>query len=445
VNRPHERHLLVFAYYVPPLGMSGVQRVSKLLKYLPEFGWRCTLIAPKPGPYFAYDETLMADIERPGITTIRTASLDPTRLFGQGPRVARPTEGKRRLLSELSQLIFLPDNKIGWLPFALREAARVFREDPPDVVYASAPPYTGLLAGSIAARWSGRPFVADLRDDWLDNPRHVYPTPAHRTLQASLERWVLKSADRVLTINSVIAESIEMRLGRRVGVVNQGFDPEDFGQEGRPDPRYFTLAYTGVFYDAQRPDDFLQGVRFFLDRNPDAPLRLVFAGSWLHDTPDLVSRLGLEGVTEMRGYLPHDDVVRIQQTSDVLWMVIGRRSGADQISTGKLFEYVGARRPILALIPDGAAAEQLRGHGAATVCPPDDVQAIAESIGKLYDRWRSGTPEEVDESYVEKHDRRVIARDVASLLDDMHLDKTLSDETLSKDAPGSQHARRLND
>lgn len=410
------RHLLVFAYYVPPLGMSGVQRVSKLVKYLPEYGWRSTVIAPSPGPYFAYDESLLADIERPGVSVVRTGSLDATRLLGSGPRVANPSEGKRRFLSELSQFILLPDNKIGWLPFALREARRIFRHDPPDAVYASAPPYTALLAGSLAARWSDRPFVADLRDDWLENPRHVYPTPLHRAVQSWLERRALDRANVITTINSVIAHSLESRLDRGVQVVNQGFDPEDFAEGFIAERDVFTLTYTGVFYDAQRPDSFLRGARLFLDRRPDAPLKLVFAGSWLHDTPGLVSRLGLDSVVEMRGYLPHTDVVKLQQKSDVLWMVIGNRAGAEQISTGKLFEYVGARRPILALIPEGAAAVQLRGHGATTVCPPDDDEAIAEAIGRLYDRWRAGELGEADEQYVRRHDRRLIARDVASLL-----------------------------
>jgi glycosyltransferase involved in cell wall biosynthesis len=412
------RHVLMLAYYVPPLGLSGVQRVSKLLKYLPEFGWRATLIAPSPAGYFAYDASLLADIERPGVRVRRTSSIDPTRLY-RGKETGMPREEKRRFLSEASQYVFVPDNKIGWLPFALREAWRVTRMDPPHVVMASAPPYTGLIAGALAARWAGVPFVADFRDDWLANPRHVYPTPVHRGVHRVLEKWVVDQAARITTINDVIAESLASRAGRPVEIIRQGFDPQDFEREPPGRDETFRLVYTGVFYDAQRPDVMLRGARRFLDRNPDAPLQMVFAGSLLADTPKLIASLDLAAHVEFRGYLPHDETVALQQKADVLWMVIGNREGAESISTGKLFEYIGARKPILALVPAGAAARELANHGAAHVCPPDDVEAVAHAITDLYDRWRAGRLSGPAPEYVARYDRRRIAGQVAGLLDSL--------------------------
>lgn len=411
------RHLLVFAYYVPPLGMSGVQRVSKLLKYLPEYGWTCTLIAPEPAGYFAYDESLLDDIERPGIEIRRTRSADPTRLFGGRRQVGLPAEGRRRFISEASQYVFVPDNKIGWLPFALLEARRVLREKTVDAILSSAPPYTGHLAGALTARSAKLPLMLDFRDDWLENPRHVYPTALHRELHRRLEAWTLGAADAVITINDAIASSLSSRTDVQVGVVPQGFDPQDFCSSPITDDRAMSLTYTGVFYDAQRPDTLLRAARRFLDVKPDARLRLVFAGSLPDEAPRLIEVLGLAEYVDFKGYLPHAEVVREQEAADVVWMVIGHRSGADGISTGKLFEYIGARRPILALIPEGTARRELADHGAAWICDPDSIDEVAQALAELYDRWQMKTLPRPPWEYVARYDRRAIAGDVSAILD----------------------------
>jgi glycosyltransferase involved in cell wall biosynthesis len=413
-----QKHVLVLAYYVPPLGMSGVQRVSKLLKYLPQFGWRCTLIAPHPGGYFAYDESLLDDIQRSGVTVHRTPSVDPTRLVGKR-EVGLANEQGRRRLSNASQYVFIPDNKIGWLPFALNEARKVIANDRPDAIFSSAPPYTAHLASSLLSALYRIPFLADFRDDWLENPRHVYPTSVHREIQRRLERWVVRRANGVTTINSVIADSLAERSQRDVRVIRQGFDPADFPQQPRVKGACCKLTYTGVFYDAQKPDTFLRGVRQFLDRRPDAKVRLEFAGSLPHDAQSLAARLDLEEIITFHGYLPHSEVVRLQAESDVLWMTIGRRPGSECISTGKLFEYIGAARPVLALVPDGAARDVLSTHGAAFLCDPDDAGEVAQALYELYAQWERGALPVVRTEYRKQYDRRLIAGEIADMLSTM--------------------------
>ncbi|WP_457651265.1 glycosyltransferase family 4 protein [Rhodocaloribacter sp.] len=416
--------MLVVAYYFPPMGLSGVQRVAKFVKYLPEHGWRPTVLTVAPGGYFAYDETLLREVEAAGAEIVRTASWDPTRLFGRKRTVTLPDEPTRRRLSNVSQFVFVPDNKLGWLPYAVRAGRRLLRERPFDAVFSSAPPYTAHLVAARLARQSGRPLVADFRDDWVGNPRHVYPTPWHRRLHEHLERRVVRASCRVTTINAHIRDALVRRNGgdavaNRVSVLPQGFDPADFERPAAPRaPARMRLLYTGVFYDAQTPDVFLRALAAWLERRPDARDRVeaVFVGLVPEASRALAERLGLGGVVRYEGYRAHDETVAFLRSADALWMTIGRRPGAEGISTSKLFEYFGARKPILALVPEGAAREALAPYGAARVVDPDDTAAVAGALDDLFRRWEEGRLPRPDPAYVRRFDRRRLAGELAALL-----------------------------
>ena len=428
------KRLLVLAYYVPPLGLSGVQRVTKLAQHLGAHGWACEIVAPTPGAYFARDETLLDDLNAAGVTVHRTRSLDPTRLARAASAPPAPgtasshtpsTVGGRRhrLLAAATAWAFVPDNKLGWLPFALARAHRLLSAGRFDAVLASAPPYTGLVAGALAARRHGLPLVLDLRDDWLGNPRHVYPTRLHRRLHARLETWTFRQADAILTISEEMRSSVVSRhpaLAGRVYVVPQGFDESDFAAPlpARTDDR-FRVVYTGVFYDAQRPDVFLDGLARFRAARPEAQADARFVGMVPEGFDALVARHGLSGVVTRVGYLPHAAAVQEQRAADLLWMTVGRRPGAEGISTGKLFEYFGRCRPILGLVPDGTARAALVAYGAAYLADPDDPQAVAKALALAYDDHQRGTAPRPDEAFVRRHGRQALAGDVGRLLDSL--------------------------
>ncbi|MEM8487729.1 MAG: glycosyltransferase [Bacteroidota bacterium] len=416
------KHLLVIAYYFPPMGLSGVQRITKFVKYLPAYGWRTTVLTVAPGGYFAFDEALMRDLDQPEINIHRTQAFDPTRFFRKQRTIELPKEASRKRLSGLSQLLFVPDNKIGWYRIAVKKALQLHKEKPFDGILATAPPYTcGLIARRVSKQCN-IPFVLDLRDDWLENPRHHYPTILHQKAHKRLESSVFNAASSIITVNGRIADAIRGRHPNRaniVSVIDQGFDPEDF--ETAPSipnaaPETLHFLYSGVFYDRQKPDYFLEALSRVVRENPETSVKAHFAGLVPHDMEALVERFGLHNHVVLHGYVDHDIAIAHLKRADVLWMTVGSGPGQEQISTSKLFEYFGAQKPILGLVPEGAARHALSKCKAAFIAPPEDVEAIEAQIRLIYAQWKESVLKRPGEAFVAQYNRRLLAGALADLL-----------------------------
>src|SRR5579862_8968600 len=161
-------NVLVIAYYFPPMGLSGVQRTLKFVKYLPQFGWHPTVLSVTPTGYFAQDDALLSELDGLGITIARSGSWDANRVFKSKGTIRMPSERMRKILTFLSDTFFIPDNKIGWKRKALRVARNLMKERHFDVIIATAPPFTDFVIGAQLHDEFGTPLVLDYRDPWLD-------------------------------------------------------------------------------------------------------------------------------------------------------------------------------------------------------------------------------------------------------------------------------------
>ena len=416
------KHVLVVAYYFPPLGLSGVQRIAGFVRHLSDYGWKPTVLTAKPAGYFAHDNSLWVPIQEAGIRIVQTRSLDPTRFFRAGSTVRLPQESKRQMLASVSNWVFVPDNKLGWMPFAVRAGLRQATLQPFTAIFSSAPPYTGHLVGMKIARRLGLPLVIDFRDDWVGNPRHIYPTALHRQLHVRQERQVLRHASAVTTINRPILCGLQTRqkpLQIPGHVIPHGYEEYSDSTITRTNHKNkLRIVYTGVFYDAQTPEHFLRGLREFLIQNPDMRRRVsaVFAGLVPDYFARLVRSLELEQVVQYVGYLEHSGVVALQQKADILWLTIGSRPGASQISTGKLFEYMGTRKPILALVPPGAARDTLQRYKAAYVVSPEDVNKATQALNRIRNDWRDQCFPKPDEAFVSTLSRKYLTKKLSDVL-----------------------------
>ncbi len=421
-NETRRRRVLVIAYYFPPLGLSGVQRTLKFVKYLPSFGWEPTVLTVEDRGYFARDEGLLAELDGLPVEILRTPSLDPLHLFRKKKVVQMPSGRSYGAAVKLGSFFLVPDNKIGWRRHALRAARAAHERNPFDLIFATAPPFTGFLIARDARKQLGLPLVLDYRDPWLENPLHSYPTPLHRFLHHRMEMSVLRYAHHIVTINRRMKEltlgSSRLLSHNDVTILPQGFDPADFeGSVVSADPTRMHIVYTGTFYIDRRPDSFLEALSRFFERTPRArgQVMVSFAGTPREEDRRKIAAMKLDDCVHMLGYLPHSDCVRLTRSADVLWLTIGSSRGMDVASTGKLYEYLAARKPILASVPEGEARRTLEKSGVAFLSEPTDVEAMTAHLETLHARWRAHALPAPADSFLAQFDRRHLTGELAKI------------------------------
>ena len=277
-------NVLVFAYYYPPMGLSGVQRVAKFTKYLPDFGWRPHVITTGATAYYAHDESMLAELAERDIVIHRTTGgKDPNALLARKGTVKMPREFVRKLLGRISNTFFIPDNKKSWSKQALGLARELAKTIPFDVIFVSGPPFSAMMAAAKLSTETGIPLVVDYRDLWYGNQFHFYPTPWHAHKHQLYEQEVLKHASRVIVTNRRIKERLIASYTHLsfedVVIIPHGFDPLDIPNVlDLRDRSSFKITYSGLFYDFVTPLYFFRAVKKFITAKPDAKIEMHFAG-----------------------------------------------------------------------------------------------------------------------------------------------------------------------
>jgi glycosyltransferase involved in cell wall biosynthesis len=421
------KKVLVISYYFPPMGMAGVQRTLKFVKYLPDYNWKPTVLTIVPGGYYAKDYSLLKEIEDKDINIVRVESkMEPTQMLKKNDTVIMPKETIRKLVSKSSQVFLLPDNKIGWKNRAVKAAEELLERENFDVIYSTAPPYTDFIIGKELKEKFHLPLVFDYRDAWTDNPYNFYATPLHKIWTSRLEKSALHASDHIITINRRIKELLLLRYKflkyNDITILSQGFDQSDFASlqtHTLPKVNKFRITYSGTFIDRRTPKYFLMAIDKLLKEKPEIrkDFEACFVGYFRKENEKIVKKLNLDDVVNIIGYVDHNECIKYLVTSDVLWMIIGEGKGDDMMSTGKLYEYIGARKPILGCVPDGVAKNTIQESGAGVVVRPDDVKGISEAIYDLYLKYKKNSLPIPSEEFVDKFDRSKLTCELSKIFE----------------------------
>ncbi len=405
--------VLVISYYYPPLGLSGVQRTLKFTKYMKQYNWEPTVLTTGNTAYYAHDTSLLTEAEQAGIRIIRTEGKDINSRLRKKGTVKIPAEWLRKLLSRASASLFIPDNKTGWSSKALVTARKLLNEEEFDIIYVTGPPFSSFNMAVNLKKEFSLPLVVDYRDLWYGNHFGFYPTPLHSYLHKSMEYAALKAADRIIVINRRMKERIMDRYRfitfEDVFIIPQGYDPEDFENLApeKKNNRKMRLTFSGLFYEFITPKYFLRAFKELSLERPDiaANIELHFIGFLRNENRKLIRKLDLQDFVKEHGYLDHSDALLKIISSDVLWVMVGRGKNSDTISTGKTFEYLGTRKPIIACVPDGAVKTAMEEYGASFISPPDDVNAIKKIIKQVYELYTNNKLPVPNDEFIEKHRR----------------------------------------
>jgi hypothetical protein len=420
------RKVLVIAYYFPPMGLSGVQRTLKFVKYLPKYGWSPIVLTTGATNYYAFDDTLLEDLnyenddDKKRLISIYRTDKDPLnpRNNKENKVVKYPNNRFAKMRQMATQSIFIPDSRILWKKYAVELGSKIIEENPDiKIIFATAPPFTDFLVANELSKKYGIPFVVDYRDLWLDNPHYFYPTPFHKQKARNMEKIILNRASKIIVITRSMKEKLISRYRflshNDIAIVSHGYDLEDFAlfASVKPAPKKLVITHSGLFPDTRTPKYFLKALSLFLEQHPDARHKIEarFVGIMQEKHIKLITKAKLNDVTTIKGYLPHKEAVKNLLESDVLWMMI-----KNNIETpGRFFEYIGAAKPMLLCIPDGSIKQIAEESNAAFITKSNNVEEILRALNNIWDLWKSNYLPIPDANFVQKYDRFKLTKRLA--------------------------------
>lgn len=267
------RKVLVIAYYFPPMGLSGVQRTLKFVKYLSDYGWQPIVLTSGVDSFYAFDESLLTEIDGRHVEVYRTEEKNRTKGAESRKIVKFPSYFKQRIGRIVSGFLYQPDRFIKWKKNAVEVAEKIIKEHEINVIFATAPPFTDFLVAAELSEKHKIPFIVDYRDVWIDNPFHYFPTHFHKQYSMNLENEVLTHATKAIVTSRHTKELLIQRYKLishdDIVIIPHGWDLEDFAVQGnvRPNPNKFTITHSGVFQDDRTPYYFLKALSNFLKKN----------------------------------------------------------------------------------------------------------------------------------------------------------------------------------
>ena len=281
--------------------------------------------------------------------------------------------------------VLVPDAYVvSWLPAAVAAARRSLAESPIDCLITSGPPESVHLTGLLLGR-RRPPWIVDLRDGWSFEPlREAFPLRAQRRLDATLERKVIKGADAITTVTDPITNDIRARYGVDAVTVPNAYDPGlelESESEELPalPPDRLLVVHTGTLSGlrGRDPRPLVEALTRLSDEPDGARLAFLQVGPISVEDEALLEPLRDRGLAHILGVVPRSTAVALQRRADALLLI----TSADvSQSTAKLYEYLGAGRPIIALADGNEAARIVRATNAGRTVPPGDVPAITAAL-----------------------------------------------------------------
>ena len=413
--------------YLPWSRPGGSYRTAPLVKYLPEFGWQPVVVTPllndKPPQELRIIETPYRDALAFWKKLVR---FNPNELLGQQVKEKFGTNHNRKTLIDQALIVMLglvtyPDAERGWQPFATRAADQLLQSEQIDAMISCRPIISNIVAHKLKEIYR-IPWVVDYTDPWSQNTGYDYGPLRHR-LDRRLELKTVASADALVSTSEPWAERLRaLHTSKPVFTITHGFDPDEVNSPPVELTKKFTITYTGTIYTGnQDPLKLFHALHDLISDGTLQPedIEVRFYGRkvvWLEKE---IGNYGLSDIVRYYGQVPKETALQKQRESHLLLVLDWEDPAEPGIYTYKIFEYMAARRPILATggQSDDIVARLLTDTGAGWHAPT--VDDIKDALSKLYQEYRlKGNVSYNDrEAEINKYSHYEMARKFAEILD----------------------------
>ncbi len=433
------KKVLLITYYWPPAGGPGVQRILKFAKYFPQFGWQPLILTVANGEYPAIDESLTGEIPEDGII-FKTRSLEPNQLYKKFVGLKKDSsvpisvlaEENRSLKQSVAHWIrlnlFLPDAKVGWLPYALSEGKKIISDHQPDIIFSSSPPPTAHLIARKLKAYSQVKWVADFRDPWTDI--HYYENQNRLAItkwfDRKLEKKVLNDADRIVCISKLDIEQDFFKKTAAEKCINipNGYDDQDF-ENLNPKPereKKFTLLHLGAVGTERNPVQLFKAVHTLYKKNiltPDS-FTLRFIGNIEKEVLNTIKQEMISDFVEVIDYMPHTQAIEETERASAMLLLVTQSKKNIRILPGKTFEYLRTGKPVLALGPQGGEVDRILSEvQGGKLIEYEDREKIQSYLISLIDAWHDDTMHYARPELIKKYERKNLTADLVRVFEEL--------------------------
>jgi len=383
----------------PPIAGSGIQRSLKFIKYLPEFGIEPIVFAPEKAFWKAHDPK---NLELPFLKQTKIYRCGIKKLSRYYDLRFQQGQAKHPHFYGLAlKYIWFIDFFSSWYFECRKTALEIAIKEQVDGIFTTSPPHSVHLFGTYLQKKIGKPWIMDLRDAMFDDPNKSLSgisKQVNQLIEYGYEKKYYASASAITTVSRPILDSMILRHKRssiadKTTIITNGFDESDydgFQEETGPKQR-LTVTYTGAFLSRHTPEHFLTSInRLILNNRVDPDkISLRFIGYFDQKVMSIFDRFSGRIPIKVIPFQPYWKVLQYQQDSDLLLLIVSldAEEGGNHIYTGKFFEYLGAKKPIFALVPEGPLKHTIESGRFGTIAPPKDVPAIADKFKAVYDQW----------------------------------------------------------
>lgn len=418
--------VLVITYYWPPAGGPGVQRWLSFIKYLPEFEIEPVVLAPEGASYPIMDESLLTEVPN-SISINKLKIREPyslARLF-LGKKAKEMSSGILRengsnLMERLALWIrgnfFIPDARKSWVKPAIHLASELIRAEGIKTVITTGPPHSMHLIGLGLKKQMELIWIADFRDPWTGIGYHskLKLTKSSQNKHKVLESEVLNTADKIITTSHTTAAEFDRITSKPISVITNGFEKSNQIHESGLDDK-FSLSYIGSLLSGRNPVGLWKSLAELVRDNERfrRALEIKLIGVVSEEVLTTIHDCGLEEFTTLIPYVKHEKAIALQRQSQVLLLLEIDREETRGIIPGKLFEYMAAHRPVLAIGPvNWEAGEMVRQNGIGRYFHSEESNAIRDQLIEWFTYYEMGTLK-VENLSLEKYTRRELTKHLA--------------------------------
>lgn len=416
---------LIITYYWPPAGGSGVQRWLKFVKYFRDFGIEPVVFTVENPNYPILDESLAKDIPQ-SLEILKQPIWEPNNLFAFFGKKKTESAGFLnpnpslfgRILQYIRANYFIPDARKFWVKPSTAYLRKYLKENRIDIIITTGPPHSLHLIGLNLKKDLNIKWIADFRDPWteIDYFQQLPLTEKAIEKHHFLEEAVLKNADAVLVVGKTMNEKFS-GFNSNVVTITNGFDEESADSVAELDSK-FSVTHIGLMNADRNPKMLWEVLLEIVTENKefanDFELKLI--GKIDASVIDDISKFQLSNNVQVIDYVAHNKVVEFQNKSQVLLLTVNNVPSAKGIITGKIFEYLMANRPILAIAPlNGDVSEIINQTNSGVVIDFDDNIGLKKVILELYAKFKQGNLT-VDSKNIAQFHRKELTKKVSELI-----------------------------